>query len=165
VDTVKQQYKWVKANRQVLFEFLEGIPFAKLHETVPGFGHGSIIGTHVHMLDCYRYWIGSFAAKENPSEFHDTPFEVIAEADVKKVRELFEKVDETVMQFLNDYEGRWSENVENDVEWMDTPMTAPSLFLISHAMTHEFHHRGQILSMARQLGHPSKDDRLGSLFS
>jgi uncharacterized damage-inducible protein DinB len=38
--------------------------------------------------------------------------------------------------------------------------------IIGAHMTHEFHHKGQIVSMARHLGfNPPADDRLGALFS
>ena len=67
---LKQQYHLISSTRETLFSFLEEIPLEKLHSTVPNFGSGSIIKTHIHVADCYRYWLGSFAFKQNGQIFH-----------------------------------------------------------------------------------------------
>lgn len=163
---LQQQYEWIRSVRQLLFEFLEEIPPTKLHEAVPGFGINTIIGAHIHAADSYRYWIGSFAFGQNPSEYRDTSEFDIAHTDVQRVRDIFQSVDDTVHQFLQKYDGHWFEDIENNVDWRDTPLRLTPLFLITHTETHEFHHKGQIVSMARHLGfNPPADERLGALFS
>lgn len=67
---LKQQYNLISSTRETLFSFLEEIPVEKLHSTVPNFGSGSIIKTHIHVADCYRYWLGSFAFKQKEQIFH-----------------------------------------------------------------------------------------------
>lgn len=165
-NIMKHQYDLVRSVRQHLFGFMEEMPLEKLHERVPGFGIGRMIEAHIHAADCYRFWIGSFAFQQKPSEFADTPERVIANADVRKVREIFDSVDETVEKFLDRYNSRWLEEIENVVEEGDKPVRLTPLFLLSHAETHEFHHKGQIVSMARHLGYnPPADERLGALFA
>lgn len=70
LDILKQQYHLISATRETLFTFLEDIPLEKLHSTVPNFGSGSIIKTHIHVADCYRYWLGSFAFKQKRADFY-----------------------------------------------------------------------------------------------
>jgi len=164
-DILKQQYEWIISNRRVVLNFLEGIPLHKLHENVPGFGHGSIIRTYIHMADCYRYWIEFFSLKRDLSDYKDTSDDDIEHADVQKVRKEFEKLDEIVFDFIDKYKHRLFEDIINVTDGEDPPMKASPLVLITHATTHEFHHRGQILSMIRHLGFTSEDARLGSLFS
>lgn len=165
-NILKHQYDLIRSSRQNLFAFFEEIPFEKLHEKVPGFGIDSMMKAHIHAADSYRYWIGSFAAKEDPAEFSDISTDIIKKADVEKDREIFDSVDEAVLKFLEDYHNHWLEEIEHKVEWRETPLSLTPLFLISHTTTHENHHKGQIVAMARHLGYnPPRDERLGSLFS
>lgn len=50
LDVLKQQYSFIKSTREILFEFLKQIPLQELQTAVPGFGSGSIIKTHIHLL-------------------------------------------------------------------------------------------------------------------
>lgn len=166
LEILQQQYDWIRSARKNLFTFFEEIPLQVLHQTVPDFGNGSIIRTHIHAADSYRFWLGSFAFKQRPSEFREITITQIERADVKNVRDKFAEVDEIVQRFLNEYNNRWFESIEHDVAWQREPWIAAPLLLLTHVETHEFHHKGQIVSMARHLGfNPPADDRLGGLFS
>lgn len=162
---MQQQYDWIRTARKNLFAFLEEIPPQILHQTVPNFGHGTILRTHIHVADSYKFWLGSFALKKL-SEHRDPTFNEIERADVKYVRDRFAEVDEIVHRFLNVYCDRWFEPIEQDEEWQGYPRTPTPLLLLTHVETHEFHHKGQIVLMARHLGTPPPaDDRLGGLFT
>lgn len=152
-EILVRQYGYIRSTREILLAFLEEIPLQKLYEIVPNFGHGTIVRTHIHVVDCYRYWLGSFAFNERRADFRDTPDYEIEHSDVNKIRDRFKEVDDLVQRFLDEFNERWSENIENEVEWMDQPFTATPLFLLTHTETHEFHHKGQIVSMARHLGY------------
>lgn len=164
LDILQQQYDWIKSARENLFSFLEEIPSDVLHQTVPAFGHGTILRTHFHVADSYRFWLGSFAFKKI-SEHRETTVHEIEHADVKDVRDRFKEVDEIVERFLNAYYDRCFEPIEQGDEWQGYPRRPTPLLLLTHAVTHEFHHKGQIVSMAKHLGYPPPaDDRLGGLF-
>lgn len=153
MNTLNEQYRFIKATREVLFHFLEEIPLEKLHCTIPNFGHQSIIKTHIYVADCYRYWLSFFAYNKKRSKFFATTDEQINQANVEIVRNKFQSVDEVVEQFLYDFDSRWFEEITNEVKWQTTPWRTTPLWLLSHTQTHEFHHKGQIVSMARQLGY------------
>ncbi|MBV7509765.1 DinB family protein [Bacillus sp. sid0103] len=157
-DVLKQQYSFIRSTRQTLFAFLEGIPLQKLHKTVPNFGNASIIRTHIHVADCYLGWLGKFALKQNDFSFA-TVYD-IEHSDVKKVRNRFELVDEVVQQFLDEFNSRWFDNIANQVKWQKEPWSTTPLWLLTHTETHEFHHKGQIVSMARHLGYNPPDTDL-----
>jgi uncharacterized damage-inducible protein DinB len=147
-----------------MFTFLEELPPPILHRTVPDFGRGTMIGTHLHVVDSYRFWLESFAFKKI-KEHKDISAQETELADVKYVRNRFAEADELVQRFMNEYGNRWSEPIEQDESWQGYPKTAAPLLLFTHVMTHEFHHKGQIVAMARHLGcPPPADDRLGGLF-
>src|ERR1700730_4811171 len=112
---IKQQYEWIHSTRENMFAFLEEIPLAKLHEAIPNFGHGTIIGTHIHVADSYRFWLGSFAFKQKPVDFRETTNDEIQLADVQNVRARFAEVDEIVERFLNEYSDRWFDEISHEV--------------------------------------------------
>jgi uncharacterized damage-inducible protein DinB len=153
LDVLKQQYGFIRAARQTLFEFLKEIPLEELHRTIPSFGNASIIRTHIHVADCYRYWLGSFAFKQKRADFSFASEYEKAHSDVEKVQSKFELADEAVQRFLDEFNSRWFENVSNEVKWQVEPWSTTPLWLLTHTETHEFHHKGQIVSMARHLGY------------
>lgn len=160
MEVLKQQYDFIKVTRQTLFTFLEEIPAQQLHETVHGFGRSSILRTHIHAADCYRYWLGSFAAGQKRRDFAFTSDEEIEHATVITAREKFELVDDIVERFLTEFQSRWFERIANEVKWQEEPWVTTPLWLLTHAETHEFHHKGQIVSMARILGYAPPDTDL-----
>ncbi|MHB1629900.1 MAG: DinB family protein [Bacilli bacterium] len=159
-DVLKQQYEFIRFTRQTLFAFLEEVPLQKLLSTVPNFGSGSIIRTHLHVADCYRYWLGSFALKQKRADFSFATDHDIERSDVKKVRERFELADEAVEKFFVEFNSRWSEKIANEVKWQEEPWSTTPLWLLTHTETHEFHHKGQIVAMARHLGYNPPDTDL-----
>lgn len=165
LEILKQQYNWIRSARKNLFAFLEEIPSQILHQTVLNFGHGTILRTHIHVADSYKFWLDSFAFKKL-SEHRDTTLDEIERANLKYVRDRFAVADEIVKRFLNAYSDRWFEPVEQGEEWQGYPKSPTPLLLLTHVETHEFHHKGQIVLMARHLGTPPPaDDRLGGLFT
>lgn len=158
LEVLNQQYDYIRSTRQTLFAFLEGIPLRKLHETVPNFGVTSIIRTHIHVADSYLGWLGKFALKQTNFKF--TTDNDIEHYDIKKTRGRFDLVDEVVQQFLNEFNYRWFEKIANKVKWQEEPLSTTPLWLLTHAETHEFHHKGQIVTMARHLGYTPPDTDL-----
>ncbi|MEF2967838.1 DinB family protein [Paenibacillus sp. M1] len=164
LEMLQQQYDLIRSARQNMLAFLEELPPQILHQEAPVFGRGTIIRTYAHVVDCYTFWLGSFAFHKI-NEHRDIPVYEVECADVKFIRKRFAEVDELVERFLKEYSDRWNEPIEQDESWQGYPKTATPLLLITQTETHEFHHKGQILSMARSLGFPPPaDDRLGGLF-
>lgn len=166
LEMLQQQYEWIRSARQNMFAFLEELPPQILHQPVPEFGHGTIMRTHLHVVDAYRFWLESFAFKKINEHWDIPAVYEIDRADVKFDRERFAEADELVQRFINEYRDRWSEPIEQDESWQGYPKAPTPLLLMTHVQTHEFHHKGQIVSMARLLGFPPPaDDRLGGLFT
>ncbi len=70
-----------------------------------------------------------------------------------RVRKRFDLVNETVERFVQVHDGQWDRTICCDVRWQEEPVKTTPLGLLTHAVTHEFHHKGQIVAMARHLGH------------
>ncbi|QAY67199.1 DinB family protein [Paenibacillus protaetiae] len=162
---VQQQYDWIKAARNSLFAFMEEMPIRLLHQPVPGFGHRTMIQAHLHVVGSYRFWLDSFAFRKL-SEHKDTATDEIERADVRHVRSRFAEADDIVERFLTAYSDRLFEPIIQSGKWQGYPQAPTPLLLLNHVQTHEFHHKGQIVMLARQLGFPPPaDDRLGGLFT
>lgn len=164
-NMLQQQYDLIRSARQNMFAFLEELPPQILHQPVHEFGRRTIIRTHLHVVDSYTFWLGSFAFHKI-NEHRDIPVHEVERANVKFIRGRFAEVDELVQRFFHEYDDRWSEPIEQDESWQGYPKAPTPLLLITHVETHEFHHKGQIVSMARSLGFPPPaDDRLGGIFT
>lgn len=150
-----EQYDLVRKTRETLFLFLDHIPKDALHADVPGFGCHTITRTHLHAAGCYMHWLGGFAQIRSNPEFPTE--EEIRSADGAVLRDWFSRSDAVVDDFLHAYGNRLSELIYNPAEG---PMGLTPLWLVTHAMTHEFHHKGQIVAMTRLLGHAPPDTDL-----
>ncbi len=114
------------------------------------FAYGSLSAIQAHVADCYRLWVGTVGlggAGEPRLEAND----------VQALRDVFAQVDATVLRALNGFT-----DLDASFIW-----TSPSgeiklsrRWLVLHPITHEFHHKGQALALARVLGypHPGKPD-------
>ncbi|WP_183583647.1 DinB family protein [Paenibacillus rhizosphaerae] len=63
---------------------------------------------------------------------------------VQDIRNLFSEVDEMVERFLQEYSYRPDERIAGEILSLHAQKEYSILQLITHVMTHEFHHKGQI---------------------
>ncbi len=138
-------YQQTRALRQTLFEYLETFPLELLHQNHPAFGRGSVLETAAHVADCYHFWTGEVGLEESPIEL-----EILPSDTVTVLRDGFAGVDELMARAFE----RFSD-LEHEFEWTDAKGTLrlSQRWLLLHPLTHEFHHKGQILSLGRALGY------------
>ena len=154
-DLLQKQYDLIRQTRQSLFAFLESLPLEALHTEISGFGNGTIARTHLHMAGCYIYWLVGFAQIRSKPQFPTS--EEISTADVAIIRHWFLESDAVVTEFLAAYGRRSADLIYNKEKG---PIGHTPLWLMTHTMTHEFHHKGQIVMLARQLGYTPPDTDL-----
>ncbi|MCP3027145.1 DinB family protein [Halobacillus sp. A5] len=63
-------------------------------------------------------------------------------------------------QFLDEYEEAPETKIKGTVSWQENEIELSVLWLMTHTITHEFHHKGQIVSIARRLGYEPVDTDL-----
>jgi uncharacterized damage-inducible protein DinB len=135
----------VQRSRATVFAYCAQLPAGVYTAEFPGFG-GSMRDLHLHAADCYLGWMGRFALGE------DVP--PAPSGDLAAVRERFAVVDALVDRFLARYAGEADRPVTGTVPWLTEPLTVTPRWLFAHAVTHEFHHKGQIVKLGRLLGYP-----------
>jgi uncharacterized damage-inducible protein DinB len=153
-------YSWVIATRKGLLDYCEGLPVEAFVERRQEFGLGSMRGALVHVADCYRYWLVStlFGRRVQPLAGADYP-------DAASVRRLFaELVDPLVGEFLAAYPcAQAGVDLRLSVSWKQEPLDVTPLWLLTHTVTHEFHHKGQAVAFGRLLGYPPPETDLAML--
>lgn len=144
------QYAFVKASRQVLLEYCAGIAAADFVAENSAFGRGSIRNLLVHIGHTYAFWIGGHGLQQTMAypEYNSIK-------DVVQAQAFFRAVDALVARFLDVYAGSYLD----ERTWVNEGQcsTASPLQLFTHVITHEFHHKGQVLSLSRHWGYVPVD--------
>lgn len=134
MEVFKSQYALIQRTRESLFRYCEAMSPTDYVKEIEVLGGGSIRSLHAHVADCYRVWLGNRALGKSLPKLNPESI-----GDVEKMRGVFRKTDALVVEFLKEYQ---SDNSESNKLW-----------LFTHTITHEFHHRGQIVKMGRILGY------------
>lgn len=149
-EYAKQQYEFVQGSRQVLFEYCKTISPEDLTKLPASFGgRGSIANLLVHISNTYEYWIAKTALNKNISfSQYDT------NKNIDDVIKLFNTVNSHMAEFMTD-----CVSSENEIEFQLNGQKgkAKPFKLFSHVISHEYHHKGQILSLSRHLGYTPVD--------
>lgn len=100
----------------------------------------------MHVANCYVFWLAHYAMQDQRPFFRNKD-----QHDLYAVKQAFEQVNILVNDFLHLFSAV-----------LDVPVTLPRkgdmvtttpLQVFTHVTTHEFHHKGQVVSMSRQLGY------------
>ena len=150
-EILLSQYQLVCDARSVLLNYCAVISpddFIRSHAEV-GNG-GSIRNLLVHINNSYHGWMLKFAFKE--------PFQKRAFTDFVTPEDCagyFKLSDELVRKFLDQFDSRFNEPLEGELASRNFQTTPLQIF--THVMTHEFHHKGQILVLGRMWGYEPVD--------
>ncbi|MCR8842512.1 DinB family protein [Paenibacillus sp. SC116] len=157
----KQEYEWVKQTRQILLDQCKQLNENEL-TTEFELGFPSIRDSLVHVAGCYHAWLGSFVLSETTSPLLTK--EVIHAMKMEDIQRYFQQADIFVDKVFNKYTNQFDEIIEKEPSWkigIGAIRKTPHQLLV-HSITHEFHHKGQISTMLRLLGHmPKNTDILG----
>jgi uncharacterized damage-inducible protein DinB len=144
---LEAQYEMVRSARQVLLNYCDTVTPAHFTEENSGFGRGgSMRNLLVHNATTYQYWLGQHAlAREMVyPEYKSIP-------TVQECRRFFDTIDELVAEFLAHFAAYYTAPITSMKE--GKARVATPLEVFTHVTTHEFHHKGQILSISRHLGY------------
>jgi uncharacterized damage-inducible protein DinB len=147
----KEQYELVKSSRKVLLEYCAAMVPKDLLNSNTSFGRGgSIRNLLVHIANVYESWIGQQALKK---EIVFTTYQ--SKETASELIVLFEAVDIIMHEFLDLIDLPEMQQITYELNNVKQEASAYKIF--SHVITHEFHHKGQILSLSRHLGYTPVD--------
>ncbi len=139
-------YGWVKYSRGELFSFLHGLP--ENDYLLPAVAGKSLLEIQTHTCDCYRHWVGHVLSGHTLK----APLQL---TNLIEVEEAFLAVDQLVDEAI-------AAGATGSIAWTDEEGKTdafPAEWLLLHPMTHEFHHKGQVVLIARMLGHSFPEGR------
>jgi uncharacterized damage-inducible protein DinB len=147
----KEQYEYVRDSRGVLLEYCKTISSNDLLGENHSFGRGgSIRNLLVHIANTYEFWIASCALKKTVVF---TKYESIE--NIYDIIRLFDLVDNLMYELIALLEKEENKQIHYEINGIQNSADAFKLF--SHLITHEFHHKGQILSLSRHFGYVPVD--------
>ncbi|WML39616.1 DinB family protein [Neobacillus sp. OS1-2] len=159
---LQHEYGWVRQTRATLLDFCGKLdPNHFTHKN--GFGWESVRDTLVHIADCYVAWLGSFVLLKTKKPL--TPREELQNLSLEQIIARFEQVDSIVNEVVELHGQNVNMLIEREIPWRETPelLSISPCKLLMYTITHEFHHKGQIVAMLRQMGYePPNTDVLGT---
>lgn len=146
------QYELIKGARHALFSYCQNIAPGDLFKKVETFNNNCIIDLLVHNANTYIGWLQNFGLDAAVPFYESGDIKSLAE-----VEQIFGGVDRFVADFLQKYSDNYQQKLTKIVKHRGTNATLTPLELFTHVTTHEFHHKGQILTMSRLLGYIPTD--------
>jgi uncharacterized damage-inducible protein DinB len=152
MEIFRKQYKLVQGSRAVMLDFIESEIGAHFTNPIQAFNGSSIRYMLVHTANTYIHWAANFALDKGLPYPDETMFN-----DMESVKMLYREADGLVAGFLDYFGDDINLPVTNKVRSGAIEVNTTPLELFTHMLTHEFHHKGQIMSMCRLLGHTPPD--------
>jgi uncharacterized damage-inducible protein DinB len=151
IAILKKQYELLQGSREVVLNFIETQVGEDLNKPVPAYEGNTIRYLLVHTANTYFHWLLYFALKKPFTLLDDQSFTTL-----NLIRPLYREVDETMTVFLENFAEQLDIPLNNTLS-RNRQVSATPLQLFTHVLTHEFHHKGQIMTMCRLLGHIPPD--------
>lgn len=146
-----EQYDFVREARKVLFAFCKTISSGDFVKKNSSFGNGgSIRNLFVHIANTYDFWITKCGLNKNVVF---TEYE--SKENIQDIIDLFDTIDISVFEFIEFFKNHEIKNIDFKIDGVIN--NAHPFKLFSHVITHEFHHKGQILSLGRHFGYVPAD--------
>lgn len=151
-ETALPQYELVQNARNSMFAHCGTLSQADFITPLSGFGDSSVRNLLVHIVNVYRFWLGSFALHQGLPSFRPEQMQRMDD-----IRPLFAQTDLLVNIFLHRFQSAPETPITGKIPGREEPFATKPLTIFTHVITHEFHHKGQIMSMTRQLGYIPPD--------
>jgi len=151
MSILTQQYNLVQSSRAVMLGFIENEIGDDITTPVTAFDDKTVVFLLIHVADVYKHWLANFGMKMSLS-YADG----INVTSIEDVYSLYAEADELTNAFITRYENDVYIPITNNTS-TGKIITPTVLELFTHVTTHEFHHKGQIMSMCRLLGHIPPD--------
>lgn len=148
-NILKIQYQLTCQSRRHMLDFLAQTVRSDCNKQLKSYDDCSINDMLSHVAACYINWLDVFALKRTSQ---DVNFDG-----------LFCKVDHVANDFLDHFECRLNVPIRG-VHDACGPVAATPAEIFTHVLTHEFHHKGQIMNMCRNLGYPPSETDVSLFF-
>ncbi len=156
---LQQQYTWTQYVRETLLSFVETAVGDDLNTPMTAYDNKTICDLLWHSADCYFAWIVRFAGVRT-----DNILKAEACSTLPQLRRLYGQVDEIIAAFLKKFGDNPDESIKGRPDPDGPQVTATPRQIFMHVVSHEFHHKGQIVLMCRLMGHIPPETDLSLVF-
>jgi uncharacterized damage-inducible protein DinB len=154
LDGVQKFHSWTHASLSLLLDHLSAMPPGDYGQELQSFGFATLRKQVIHIFNCEGFWIYTLQGLPYVDR---RPEECPAVADARLLQQEVSRRTRAYLSSLT------SQQLNTDTELHfpdgDSAVRTPALVL-HHVLTHAFHHKGQIVAMCRELGHPAPDTDL-----
>lgn len=112
-----------------------------------GSSHGGIQGTLAHILASHEMWLSRWQGKPSPTTIDANGGPTLAEA-----KQFWNEIQQKLTAFVN---GLTEDDLQTPISYTNTKgesYSTPLVQMMQHLVNHATYHRGQIVTMLRQLG-------------
>jgi uncharacterized damage-inducible protein DinB len=150
-ELLSAQYELVKGARGALFTYCAttGGDFLK---PIATFNDNSIRDLLLHIINTYISWLDNFGLDGVRTFYSNEKVQTLYQ-----VKMIMDEVDLIINDFLEKYNDDYQSPMTKHIAHKGITLTLSPLQLFTHVITHEFHHKGQILTMSRFLGYTPVD--------
>jgi len=151
LDGIRKFHDWTHSSLGRMLDHIATLPEGSYNTKLNGFGFPTIGEQVIHILQCEAVWIHRARAVSFDG-WSITDYQAIQDAKV-----LQRKVKSETYAYLS---GLTDQQLNEEITlhaYDGFEISCTPAHVIHHALTHAFHHKGQIASMCRTLGHPAPD--------
>lgn len=148
---LSSQYELVKDSRSALLDYCATLKTEHFIQEVENFGRGgSIRSLLAHVGNSSQHWIAVHCLKESPPRITANSVN-----NIEECRQLFRFIDELFERLIDTFRDDYHREIISTIG--DRTFTASPFKVFTHAITHEYHHKGQMLTISRHLGYTPVD--------
>lgn len=147
IETLQELLAYHYSRREMLYRFLSSLTPEEFVRPMH-VGWRDIRSTLVHCLECETFWVEHVLQKKGRPDYDFGRY-----PDVASVQGLAAEVKESTLSCVSRLTDEAMKGTASNT-WSNgtvVEFTVSKLFL--HVITHDVHHRGQVLALARQLGY------------
>jgi uncharacterized damage-inducible protein DinB len=156
LEEAKQLFAYNSWATNRIFDALAALPVEQYRKNLKG-SHQGIHGTLTHLVTAEKIWLSRWVG--NPDTAHLKPEEVTSLADLKAI---WETVARETVRFLSTMKEKKMQDSITITSARGDKYTHTYAQTFQHLVNHSSYHRGQIVTMLRQLGgQPVSTDLIG----
>jgi len=154
LDGIRKFHRWTHGSITLVLDHLSTIPADAYAKDLPDFGFSTLRKQVIHVFNCEGFWISTLQGLDYIDR---DPAALPAVADAVRLQQ--EVIDQTEQYLKSLTDQQLNGEMALRFSDRDSAVRTPALIL-HHVFTHAFHHKGQIVAMCRELGHPAPDTDL-----
>jgi uncharacterized damage-inducible protein DinB len=143
------QYASIESSRKVVFDFCKSFKSGDYIKPIT-FNGKSIAQLHVHVANTYLSWLVIAAQRKEVERFRDEDY-----TNVEAMEKLYQHVNTIVYEYVTIMDNQRGKSLTYQNTERTIHTTSTELF--THVITHEFHHKGQMMMLARSPGYVPPD--------